>query len=94
MDLLPLPYKPPYKGFSKLYVAFTLFPTNGKDKEVLQNLADLMGMRVEFTEENTTHLIVNSEKKDEVAKSGKIQMIRRTFKNKKPKVVLFEWFLQ
>ena len=94
MDLLPLPYKPPYAGTSNLYVAFTLFPSAGKDREVLSNLASLMGMNLEFSEANTTHLIVNSEKTAHLQNSAKIQMIQRAFRTRKPKVVLFEWFLQ
>ena len=94
MDLLPLPYKIPYEGFDQFWIAFSLFDQNKKDTEVLSNLANLLGMKVEFTEEETTHLIINSDRKNELDKSVKIQRIKRTFTKRKPKVVLFEWFLQ
>jgi hypothetical protein len=51
-------------------------------------------MNVEFSQEHTTHLIVNSEKIKFLDQSTKIQMIKRSFKEKVPKIVKFEWFLQ
>lgn len=94
MDLLPLPYSIPYSGISNICVSFTLFPNSGKDKVVLENLAELMGMDVEFSQERTTHLIVNTEKLDYIGQSTKIQMIKRSFKDRVPSIVTFEWFLQ
>lgn len=94
MHLLPLPYTVPYKGFDKLCVAFTLFSDNLKDKIVLQKLAELMGMDVEFSQEKTTHLIVNTEKLKELKHSAKIETIKRSFTERQPKIVMFEWFLQ
>jgi hypothetical protein len=94
MDLLPLPYSVPYTGLRKVCVAFTLFSNNSKDKVVLENLAALMGMEVEFSQDKTTHLVVNSEKMDQIKQSAKIETIKRSFMVRQPKVVLFEWFLQ
>jgi hypothetical protein len=94
MDLLPLPYPIPYTGVSDLCVSFTLFPNSGKDKAVLENLAELIGMDVEFSQGRTTHLIVNSDKLKYIDQSTKIQMIKRTFKDRVPIIVTFEWFLQ
>ena len=74
-----------------------------KDLDVLTNLAQLIGMRIEFDFHKTTHVILNSERKNEMDKSSKINQLIRVFdpNNKlrdsslvKPKVVLFEWFLE
>lgn len=103
LDLLPFPHKLPYKGFNKLCVAFTLFPKN-IDLPVLENMASLMGMKVEFSEGKTTHLVYkpyDSEDKsrrfDEdcyLCKSSKIQTVNRTFEDKQSlKLVRFDWFL-
>ncbi len=104
LDLLPFPYTLPYTNLPKFCVAFTLFPRI-RDLPVLENIASLMGMKVEFSEEKTTHLIYQSysgeseatqkmSKEDYLKTSSKIQTIHRTFKDKsKIKVVDFEWFL-
>ena len=75
-------------------MAFTLFSDNLKDKIVLQKLAELMGMEVEFSQDKTTHLIVNTEKLKELKHSAKIETIKRSFSLRRPKIVMFEWFLQ
>jgi hypothetical protein len=61
---------------------------------VLQKLAELMGMEVEFSQDKTTHLIVNSDKVDELKNSAKIETIKRSFTLRRPKIVKFEWFLE
>ena len=94
MDLLPLPYQPPYENMKSLWVAFTLFNNKGKDLTVLQSLAELIGMRVEMTEQNTTHIIVNSDNLKDISKSSKINQVKVSYKNRKPMVVKFDWFLQ
>lgn len=94
MDLLPLPFQTPYEGFENYCVAFSLFGDYRKDMEALTNLATLMGMKIEFTEQNTTHLIINTDKVAFIDKSAKVTQVKRTFKKRKPKVVKFEWFLQ
>ena len=103
IDLLPFPHSIPYPNFSQYWVAFTLFPKN-RDLPVLENLADLMGMRVEFSEENTTHLVYcnydanqgpggKENKEVDLSGSSKIQIIKRTFTEKVPYIVKFDWFL-
>ena len=104
IDLLPFPHRIPYANFSNYCLAFTLFQKN-KDLPVLENLAKLMGMQVEFSEENTTHLVycdydssmgLGQGEIDEdlqLKQSIKVQTIKRTFKKKQPKLVKFDWFL-
>ena len=103
MDLLPFPYKIPYDGFSKFCVAFALFDSKSKDLGVLNNIAELLGMRNEFNLHTTTHVILNTELEHQLDKSQKINQIKRAFDPSnsidnsmliKPKVVKFEWFLE
>lgn len=105
LDLLPFPHVLPYEEVSNICVAFTLFPKN-KELVVLEEMAKLMGMKVEFSEDATTHLVYkdyepesqaceNLSEKEYLMKSSKIQIANRTFNNKSGlKVVRFEWFLQ
>ena len=46
LDLLPLPFATPYKGFGKYSFCFTLFSL--KDQEVLKNLTQVMGANCYF----------------------------------------------
>mmetsp|Transcript_6411 Transcript_6411/g.5510 ORF Transcript_6411/g.5510 Transcript_6411/m.5510 type:complete len:170 (+) Transcript_6411:3-512(+) len=103
IDLLPFPQRIPYANFNNLVVAFTLF-SRDRDLPVLENLADLMGMKIEFSQENTTHLVYCSYDTkqgpggDEIentdfSRSHKIQTIKRTFGDKTPHIVSFDWFL-
>ena len=71
MDLLPFPYKIPYDGFSKFCVAFALFDSKSKDLGVLNNIAELLGMRNEFNLHTTTHVILNTELEHQLDKSQK-----------------------
>ena len=103
IDLLPFPHSIPYPNFSKYCVAFTLF-SKTKDQIVIENLAQLMGMKVEFSEENTTHLVYCNydssmelgqgeiDEETHLKQSNKVQIVKRTFKHKQPKIVNFEWF--
>lgn len=93
IHLIPFCYKPPIADFKNICVAFTLYESKGNEIQILQNIAELIGMKVEFTEENTTHLVVSSKMKEYInTKSMKVNTIRKTFTKRKPLVVSDEWF--